>query len=184
MNDKALTVEAATLLTGVTQYKQLRTVEEYAAAAGVLLQTKARLVFLEEKKKSLTQPAREVIKTATEMFEGAVKDYTAVEARLKALIADFVDYRVPEAMKEGKAALVKGDQQALMRAMKPIPNIPGMSLRTTLGFELDGEEVPKSYYLPPELNTKLIMAQLREGVVIPGVRMVERTQVAVTLGDV
>lgn len=180
MKEKTLELEAAAVLQGVQAYTELSTVEEYSSAAWMLIQVKQRLSILDEKKRSLTAPAREVIKNAGEMFGTAVNDYLAIESRLKALLGAFADNRLPDAMRAAKAALNAGDRDALMTAMKPIPSVPGISLRTVVGFEVTGE-VDESYYLPRELNSKLILTQLRNGVVIEGVRMTERTQVAVSI---
>lgn len=180
INETAAAAEAAELASRLQTQNQIGSVAEYLAAASILRACKTRLAALETKRKTITAGARQVIEETGNLFSPAEKAYAAAEVRLKALLTDFVDRRLPEAMIEAQIALAAGDHSALALAMQPLPSLEGISFRTVVDFEVEDEsEIPPSYY-KRELNSKLILTQLRNGGVVPGIRLLQRTTVAVS----
>lgn len=177
-----MTNESAGLEMLISSTNEITDLEEFRVAAESLLMVKGRIKNLDTRRKTLTKPAKDLAAAVGELFDPPTKAYQMVEARLKALIGDFVDRRLPEAVVEAQAAAARGDRDALAAAMRPIPMVAGLSLRTATEVEVLDESLVPERFFTREVDMVALRAAVRAGEIVPGTRKTERTQVAVSAG--
>jgi len=179
----------ATVISSIDQFdsqlqtvRGLKTPQDYMAMAVSLVQLRRAQHYIKQRKESVTKPLRAVEATVKGWFGAAEAKLAHSESRVRAMLEDFVDTRVPQASAEAKAALVAGDTTAMVAAMGAVPAVPGISLATVVDFDVvNFDEVPDGFIKKEVIATK-VKAELRAGRSVPGIRGFERTQISVSLG--
>jgi len=162
---------------------EIKTLDEYVHAANALVWCYARAAEIEEARLEKTKPIRQQLDAVNEEYVSG-KVFGEAVASIKAAMAEFVDQRLREALAAAQAAAVTGNRWGVHSALRPVPNIPGVDLRTVKELVIEDEGA-----LPPEMiksvpNTAAIKEALKKNLVVPGARQQEKTQVAVVLGRV
>jgi len=147
---------------------------------------KAKGKFIEEQKKSLTDPMNLALKNTRKMFKPAETNYAEAVKVMKEKIKIYVIAQEEKKAEKEKAIREKeksGDikteeAEIKIQALKDVKKdgeTGTMHMRTTKGIEITDEaKIPREYY---SLNMVRIRKEALAGVEIPGVKVVETRDV-------
>jgi len=159
------------------------TAEDYAEGAEQLREVKGRVKALEAEKKKLLEPLKQAQKQISALVDAPLKVFQEAEQIMKAALTAFDERQEAAAIEKMQqaAALGKaGDESQALAVLNDIsttPEVPGVAFRTILDFEVvDLALVPREYL---EINRKAVMAALREGKDVPGIKEVTKRTMAV-----
>jgi hypothetical protein len=163
--------------------KQIDTPTAYKAAAEALLQVKKALKTIEDKKQAITAPARKAAQEAAALFSKTEKGLSEAEDHLKAVLSSYIDRRVPEAAAQAGQALSDGNREALAASLTAVPHVDGLKLSTETDFDVvDFDAIPDAF-LKTAVDRKLLLDALRRGQDVPGVKVIERTRISVSVKE-
>lgn len=155
--------------------------QDYMAMAISLVQLRRAQHYIKQRKDSVTKPLRAVEATVKEWFGSAEAKLAHSESKVRAMLEQYVDARVPEASAEAQAALAAGDTKAMVTAMGAVPAVPGISLATVVDFDVTDFDAVPDAFVKREINAAKVKAELRAGRSVPGIRGYERTQISVSI---
>jgi hypothetical protein len=157
--------------------------DTFTKLAHGLLFVKAKVSLLEEMRLEETRPLRQELDAVNAKFS-AGKVYAEVEDTLKRKIGEFVDRRTAESILSAQKALQDGDKLGLYVHMRPIPNVPGLEYRTVSEVEVVDEGAIPETYFKRTLDKAAVLKSLKGArASVAGVKLCEKTQVAVCLKD-
>lgn len=160
----------------------IRTAQSYVEAAQRLLALRSKVDYLAQRKAELQAPLKGVQAVVKEWF-GPAEDQLQVEIdAVKDALCGYIETRVPEAAAEAQNQLEAGDKTAMLEAMSAIPAVPGITIRDVPDFSVVGP-VPEKYLVraEPTINRKLVLADLKKGIAIPGIKREYRVDLSVSL---
>ncbi len=161
---------------------QVETAEDIDFAGEALLDVKASWDRLEERRKEITAPLNEALRSANDLFRPALSALLDAEVLLKTKIAaaqTAITRRNREAMEAAQKALAAGDARAAAVAavaIAPVHAPTGVTTREVWEFRVvDAALVPRQYL---SVDEKLVRAAVASGVrEISGVLITQGTQV-------
>ena len=155
--------------------------EAFAMASEVLKDVKARWKRLDERKKEITGPLQDALRSVTALFSGPLGDLNAVELHLKSEVGRYTletEQARRDAMAKAAAEYAAG-QTPLISDVPDRPEAKGVSVREVTDWEItDPERVPRQFCSPDDAKIK---AHLAAGGLeaIPGVRFFRTSSVTV-----
>lgn len=149
---------------------------------GMLVNTsKGMIDRLEEERKTQVQPLNDAVKTINGWFKPVTDFYTAAQKLLKQKISDAVTAQEKareEALKTISDGAGEAPADAFALAHAPIAAPSNVQLRDVTKYVVNDKSVIPERYWVRELNMKLIEADMKAGVDVPGVARVVEKQVA------
>ena len=150
---------------------EITEVNQYADAIAVLADIKAMTEEVDAERKSLTGRLREVTKAIDAKYKPALNKLAAAEGTIKGKLLDF-RARVANARRQ-LLELGKVPAEALV-----VPPIEGAAFKSYWETVIDDpSQIPARYWVVDEQQ---VSVDLRKGEKIPGARLVEHEQVAIT----
>lgn len=174
----------AQVLVDTLRNSEISSDSEYEAAGALVKQVKVRMKELQAVKDGITKPIRESLAATQALFKPVEERYEEAESLLKDKIAAYLKVREERNRAELQAAVEADDISTVVElAGKAVPAQQGISTRTIYDAEvIDAAAVPAEY-LQPDINKIRAVVRAAKGKIeIPGVRVVERTQVSVRAG--
>jgi hypothetical protein len=159
---------------------QLETDEEYAGIAEHLKSVKTYQKRLKEMRKALVEPFKKALEEVDGKFKSALKVTEIVEASIKEGMGNYISEVAAEAQEMLVKAAKNNDAEALLEATNyKEPSVSGISSRTSYDvIVIDAEAIPRQYLKIDEAAIKRVA---KTGIEIPGVQIVLRPSIAVTV---
>jgi hypothetical protein len=180
-DDHKVEGQLAQFTTALTRYDRVNSAADYTFLAKSLIEVKRAAKYIEARKAEITQPAESLRKTAKEWFGGAEKHVATAETRIKELLVDYIERRIPEASEHAREVFERGDVLALADAMVAVPHVDGVQIRNDLDFEVTNiGEVPHEF-LVTEVSRKEVLKALKAGRTIPGIVAKPGVSIAISL---
>lgn len=161
----------------------ISTAEDYAEGAEQLREVKGRIKALEQEKKRLLDPLKIAQKQISALVDAPLETFKQAERIMKAALTAFDERREAEAIKkmqEAAAQGAEGDAEQALATLNEIevtPEVRGVSFKTLLDFEVEDQlKVPQAYL---QVNRAAVLAALRTGIEIPGIKVVHKRTMAV-----
>lgn len=154
------------------------TLDAFHTVGHTLLHVRRVKEALAEAKLEETRPHRQALDAANEKYK-SLGDLEELERNLKDSLANFVDERLVAALVEAQLAAASSDATRLYLANRPIPRIPGLEFRTVKQVFVDDLALLPDKYVVKGVSPEVKKLAVRN-VEIPGVRVVEKTQVAIS----
>jgi hypothetical protein len=159
----------------------ITTHEEYQQAAEVLVEVKRTIRAIEDERKKITQPLNAALKSTNGFFKKVSTKYERAEEILKQKAGAYLEAertREAKLLAEFASSEESHARESLVLAASAAPVAQGVSARTTKSWEVENlDEVPDAFW---QLNDSLIGVAIRSGQQIPGIRVVEKTSLAVS----
>jgi hypothetical protein len=173
-------IQAQTLVDNLRQ-TEITSDDEFAAAGELVKVVKRRSQELQAVKDGITKPMRESLSATQALFKPVESRYEEAERLLKEKISTYLKRRQEENRAALQAAAAANDiTTAIDLASKAAPVQEGISTRVTFDAEIVDESlIPREYLVPDFTKIRAVVRASKGTAVIPGVRAVERTSVAV-----
>ena len=159
---------------------QLETDEEYSGIAKHLLHVKTYQKRLKEMRKAVTGPFKDALAEVDGHFKTALSVTEKVESSIKDGMSNYIAACVEEAQELMNEAVANKDSEALIEAANySQPPISGISTRVNQQVIItDKEAIPREFL---KVDESAIKRAAKAGVKIPGVEVVDRPLIAVTV---
>ncbi len=159
---------------------QLETDEEYAGIAEHLKSVKTYQKRLKEMRKALVEPFKKALEEVDGKFKSALKVTEIVESSIKEGMGNYISAVAEEAQGMLAKAVKSKDSEALIEATNyKEPSVSGISSRTSYDvIVVDASQIPREYLKVDEAAIKRVA---KTGIEIPGVQIVIRPSIAVTV---
>jgi hypothetical protein len=159
----------------------ISTPEAYRQAALGLIDVKAVLKTIAERRSEMTHPVQHLKDLADEWFGSAEELYLQTETALKARLVEYTERRIAEASTASKAAIAEGNLAGTLQAMQAYPQVEGLSYSTIVDFVVEDFNAVPDQYKVASLKRREIVQALKAGESVPGIRRQDRTSLAVTV---
>ncbi len=173
-------IQAQTLVDSLRQ-TEITCDDEFAAAGELVRVVKRRSQELQAVKEGITKPMRESLSATQALFKPVESRYEEAERLLKDKIASYLRRRQEENRAALQTAAAANDISTVVElASKAAPVPEGISTRTLFDAEvIDESQIPREYLIPDFTKIRAVIRASKGSVAIPGIRVVERTSVAV-----
>jgi hypothetical protein len=156
--------------------------EAYTMATEILQDVKRKYNALDARKKEITGPLQNALRSATALFQAPLQNLASVEAHIKGELARYTlaqEEARRAAMAKAAEEYAQGQTPLLGDVPEAAPQVKGVTVREVTKWEVtDADAVPRQFCSP---DPKKIQAHLDAGGLeaIKGVRFYKDAQVAV-----
>lgn len=180
--------ESAKDITESLKELEFATADDVQFAAEMLADIKGQIKRLDERRKEITAPMRQALKSANDLFKPALQHLEAGEKWLKEQLAS-AHKREEEAklaaLAEANEAVAEGDEEAVSEALQTMAKADGLSeaegvsYRKVWKYAVERPDaVPRQFCSPDTRKIAAAVQQYKGQTAIPGIRVWEDTQVA------
>lgn len=152
----------------------------YLDKALQLLAVKRKQQEIDQRKEEMSAPLKELREQVKSLFGPVLEQLETAEKELKEQLVSHLNARMLESAQRSNEAMAAGDMDLMLKEMTIVPDVPGIQYSTIRGFDADETQVPEEYFTKT-LDKKKVLAALKAGKNIPGVKPTQQTQIRVTL---